>query len=84
MVVLPLCACLLGATSAQAAENQVLSVSGSETERLRELIIRKQINALLTDDNRLRGQIQEVQDGFLAIDIKKSTGPSSPWQKYLI
>ena len=45
VVVLPLCVCLLAAGSAQAAENQVLSVRPSETERLRHLLSGKRIDA---------------------------------------
>ena len=43
VVVLPLCVCLLAAGSAQAAENQVLSVRASETELLRDLLSGKRI-----------------------------------------
>ncbi len=76
VIVLPLCACLLAAGSAQGAENQVLSVGASETERLRDLLSRKRIDAFFADGTHLRGQIKEIQDGFLTVDIKKSTGPN--------
>ncbi len=75
VIVLPLCACLLAAGSAQGAENQVLSVGASETERLRDLLSRKRIDAFFADGTHLRGRIKEIQDGFLTVDIKKSTGP---------
>ena len=55
-VVLPLCVCLLAAGSAQAAENQVvLPVRASETERLRDMLSGKRIDASFADGNRLRG-----------------------------
>ncbi len=76
VIVLPLCACLLAAGSAQGAENQVLSVGASETERLRDLLSRKRIDAFLADGTHLRGRVKEIQDGFLTVDIKKSTGPN--------
>ena len=74
VVVLSLCVCLLAAASAQAAENQVLSVRASETELLRDLLSGKRINAFLADGSYLEGRVQEVQDGLLTVDIKKSTG----------
>ena len=76
VVVLPLCVCLLAAGSAQATENQVLSVRASETELLRDLLSGKRINAFLADGSYLEGRVQEIQDGLLTVDIKKSTGPN--------
>ena len=77
VIVLPLCVCLLAAAgSAQAAENQVLSVRASETELLRDLLSGKQINASFTDGNRLRGRVKEVQDGLLRVNIKKTSDPN--------
>ena len=68
LIVLPLCVCLLTACSAR---KQVLSVSVSDTERLRDLLNRKRIEASLAD-----GAQVEVQDGLLMVDIKESSGPS--------
>ena len=78
VVVLPLCVCLLAAGSAQAAENQVvLPVRASETERLRDLLSGKRINASFLDGNRLRGRVKEVQAGLLRVNIKKTSDPNS-------
>ena len=78
VVVLPLCVCLLAAGSAQAAKNQVvLPVRASETERLRDLLSGKRIDASFADGNRLRGRVKEVQDGLLTVDIKKTSDPNS-------
>ena len=77
VIVLPLCVCLLAAGSAQAAENQVLSVRASETERLRDLLSGKRINASFADGNRLQGRVKEVQAGLLTVDIKKTSDPNS-------
>ena len=67
----------LVAGSAQAAENQVLSVRASETELLRDLLSGKRINASFTDGTRLRGRVKEVQDGLLRVNIKKTSDPNS-------
>ena len=75
IVVLPLCICLLSACGT--ARNQVLSVSVSETERLRDLLSRKRIDASFADGTHMDGRVQEVQDGLLTVDMKESTGPSS-------
>ena len=77
VVVLPLCVCLLAAGSAQAAENQVLSVRASETELLRDLLSGKRINASFLDGNRLQGWVKEVQAGLLRVNIKKTSDPNS-------
>ena len=77
VVVLPLCVCLLAAGSAQAAENQVLYVRPSETERLRDLLSGKRINASFLDGNRLQGRVKEVQAGLLRVNIKKTSDPNS-------
>ena len=74
VIVLPLCVCLLAACSMRTARNQVLPVRASETERLRDLLSGKRIDASFADGNRLRGRVKEVQDGLLTVDIKKSTG----------
>ena len=74
LMVLPICVCLLTACSAR---KQVLSVSVSETERLRDLLIRKRIDASFADGTHVEGRVREVQDGLLAVDVKESTGPSS-------
>ena len=74
VIVLPLCVCLLAGCSMRTARNQVLSVRPSETERLRDLLSGKRIDASFADGNRLRGRVKEVQDGLLTVDIKKSTG----------
>ena len=73
VIVLPLCVCLMAACSMRTARNQVLSVRASETERLRDLLSGKRIDASFADGNRLRGRVKEVQDGLLTVDIKKST-----------
>jgi hypothetical protein len=59
------------------ARNQVLSVRPSETERLRDLLSGKRIDASFADGNRLRGRVKEVQDGLLRVDIKKTSDPNS-------
>ena len=73
VVVLPLCVCLLAGCSMRTARNQVLSVRPSETERLRDLLSGKRIDASFADGNRLQGRVKEVQDGLLTVDIKKSS-----------
>ena len=77
VIVLPLCVCLLAAGSAQAAENQVLSVRASETELLRDLLSGKRINASFLDGNRLQSRVKEVQAGLLRVNIKKTSDPNS-------
>ena len=74
IVVLPVCVCLLSACGT--ARNPVLSVTASETERLRDLLIRKQINASFVDSTHLEGRVKELQDGLLVVDVKKSAGPT--------
>ena len=90
MVVLALCICLLSACGT--ARNQVLSVSVSETGRLRDLLIRKQINVSFVDSTHLEGRVKELahlprlrapypaipglEPAQLVVDVKKSTGPS--------
>ena len=76
VIVLPLCVCLLAMGSARGDDDRILSVSASETERLRDLLSGKRINATLTDGTHLRGRVKEIQDGFLVVGIKKSTGDS--------
>ena len=77
VVVLPLCVCLLAACSMRTARNQVvLPVSASETERLRDLLSGKRIDASFADGTHLGGRVAELQDGLLVVDVKKSTGPS--------
>ena len=73
LVVLSLCVCLLMACSAR---KQVLSVSVSDTERLRDVLIRKRIDASFADGTQVGGRGREVQDGLLMVDVKKSVGPS--------
>ena len=74
LIVLPLCVCLLTACSAR---KQVLSVSVSDTERLRHLLNRKRIDASFADGAQVGGRVREVQDGLLMVDVKESSGPSS-------
>ena len=74
LIVLPLCVCLLTSCSAR---KQVLSVSVSDTERLRDLLIRKRIDASFADGTHVGGRVREIQDGLLAVDVKESVGPSS-------
>ena len=77
VVVLPLCVCLLAACSMRTARNQVvLPVSASQTERLRDLLSGKRIDASFADGTHLGGRVNEIQDGLLVVDVKKSTGPS--------
>ena len=76
VIVLPLCVCLMAACSMRTARNQVLSVRASETERLRDLLSGKRIDASFADGNRLRGRVKEVQDGLLTVDIKKTSDPN--------
>ena len=73
LVVLPLCVCMLTACSAR---KQVLSVSVSDTERLRDLLDRKRIEASFADGAQVEGRVREVQDGLLMVDVKESSGPS--------
>ena len=74
LIVLPLCVCLLTSCSAR---KPVLSVSVSDTERLRDLLNRKRIDASLADGAQVEGRVREVQDGLLTVDVKESSGPSS-------
>ena len=76
IVALPLCACLLASCSMRTVrvQNPVLSVGSSETERLRDLLSRKRIDAFFADGTHLEGRVKEVQDGLLTVDIKNSTG----------
>ena len=77
VIALPLCVCLLAVGSAQAAENQALTVSASDTERLRDLLLTKRIDAFFEDGTQLRGRVKAIRDGLLNMDINKSTGPNS-------
>ena len=78
ILALPLCACLLVSCSMRAAGNQVvLPVRASETERLRDLLSGKRIDASFADGNRLRGRVKEVQDGLLRVNIQKTSDPNS-------
>ena len=77
VIVLPLCVCLLAGCSMRTARNQVLSVRPSETERLRDLLSGKRIDASFADGNRLRGRVKEVQAGLLRVNIKKTSDPNS-------
>lgn len=72
LMVLPLCVCLLTACSAR---KQVLPVSVSETERLRDLLSRKRIDASFADGTHVDGRVWEVQDGLLVVDVPQSSGP---------
>ena len=74
LIVLPLCICLLSACGT--ARKQVLSVRTSETERLRDLLSRKRIDASFADGTHVAGRVQEVQDGLLVVDVKESVGPT--------
>ena len=73
LIVLPLCVCLLTACSAR---KQVLPVSVSDTERLRDLLTHKRIDASFADGTQVGGRVREVQDGLLMVDVKESSGPS--------
>ena len=78
VIVLPLCVCLMAACSMRTAGNQVvLPVRASETERLRDLLSGKRIDASFADGNRLRGRVKEVQDGLLRVNIQKTSDPNS-------
>ena len=75
---LPLCVCLMAACSMRTAGNQVvLPVRASETERLRDLLSGKRIDASFADGNHLRGRVKEVQAGLLRVNIKKTSDPNS-------
>ena len=77
MVVLLLCICLLASCSMRTARNQVVvPVSASETERLRDLLSGKRIDASFVDGAHLRGRVKEIQDGLLVVDINESSGPN--------
>ena len=77
VIVLPLCICLLASCSMRTARNQVVvPIRASETERLRDLLSGKRIDASFADGNRLRGRVKEIQDGLLVVDIDKSSGPN--------
>ena len=58
-------------------QNPVLSVGSSETERLRDLLSGKRIDASFTDGTRLEGRVKEIQEGLLRVDIKKTSDPNS-------
>ena len=78
VVALPLCVCLLASCSMRTVrvQNPVLSVGSSETERLRDLLSGKRIDASFTDGTRLEGRVKEIQEGLLRVDIDKSSGPN--------
>ena len=77
VVALPLCVCLLASCSMRTVrvQNPVLSVGSSETERLRDLLSGKRIDASFTDGTRLEGRVKEIQEGLLRVDIKKTSDP---------
>ena len=79
VVALPLCVCLLASCSMRTVrvQNPVLSVGSSETERLRDLLSGKRIDASFTDGTRLEGRVKEIQEGLLRVDIKKTSDPNS-------
>ncbi len=78
-VVLSLCVCLPAACSMRVARDQVIPpVSAAETERLRDLLGGKRIDASFADGSRLRGRVKEVQDGFLTVNVNRSAGPNAP------
>ncbi len=77
-VVLSLCVCLPAACSMRSARNQVvLPVGAAETERLRDLLGGKRIDASFADGARLRGRVHEVRDGLLTVNVNRSAGPNA-------
>ena len=77
VVVFPLSACLLASGSVE-AQDRVLSVEATETERLRNLLSGQRIDASLADGTYLKGRVQEVRQGLLRLDIQKSTASAIP------
>ena len=47
------------------------------TERLRDLLSGKRIDASFADGAHLRGRVKEIQDGLLVVNIKKTSDPNS-------
>ncbi len=75
-VVLSLCVCLPASCSMRVARDQVIPpVSAAETERLRDLLGGKRIDASFADGARLRGRVKEVRDGLLTVNVNRSAGP---------
>ncbi len=77
-VVLSLCAWLPAACSMRSARNRVvLPVGAAETERLRDLLGGKRIDASFADGARLRGRVHEIRDGLLTVNVNRSAGPNA-------
>lgn len=76
-VVFLLSVCLLGSGSVE-AQDRVLSVEASETERLRNLLSGQRIEASLSDGAYLRGLVQDVQQGLLRLDIENGRRSAEP------
>ena len=77
VVVFLLSACLLASGFVE-AQDRVLSVEASETERLRNLLNGQRIEASLADGAYLRGLVQEVQQELLRLDIQMSSRVAAP------
>ncbi len=78
VVVLSLCAWLPASCSLRTARDRVIPpVSAAETERLRDLLSGKRIDASFADGARLRGRVQEVRDGLLTVNVNQSAGPNA-------
>ena len=73
---LQLCLCLL--TACGSARKQVVSVHVLDSEQLRDLIIRKQIDAYLADGAQVGGRVEKVGEGLVSLDIEKSSRPAVP------
>ena len=71
-LILPLCACLVLAGS---VTHPVWSAGASEDERLHELLRGKKIHAAFKNYGFVSGQVKEVQDKALRVDVTKSFNP---------
>ena len=72
-LILPLCACLVLAGS---VTHPVWSAGASEDERLHELLRGKKVHAAFKSYGFVSGQVLDVQDKALRIDVTKSFNPS--------
>ena len=72
VLILPLCVCLVLASS---ATHPVWSVGASEDEGKLERLKGKKIHAVFKNYGFVTGQVKEVQDDTLRIDVSKSFNP---------
>jgi hypothetical protein len=54
-----------------------IQVSASDTEQIKKLLMRKKIEAMFRDGTYIKGQVKEVDDGQIVIDVKESEGTSA-------